>query len=72
MDSTMNTDTVRNDFEKCIVDMKNNNENINEKMKEIAGDSKEMLEILKTLAAIVECENNIKNKNPETDHPPRN
>ena len=61
MNSTINTDTIRNDFEKFIVDMKNKNENINEKMKELAGDNNEILEILKTINNIVDCKNNMKN-----------
>lgn len=72
MDSTINTDTLRNDFENFIVDMKNKSENINEKMKELAGDNKEILEILKTINNIVDCKNNMDNTNPETYHPPRN
>ena len=61
MNSTINTDTIRNDFEKFIVDMKNKNENINEKMKELAGDNNEILEILKTINNTVDCKNNMKN-----------
>ena len=72
MDSTINTDTLRNDFEKFIVDMKNKSENIDEKMKELAGDNKEILEILKVINNIVDCKNNMDNTNPETHHPPRN
>ena len=72
MNSTINTDTIRNDFEKFIVDMKNKNENINEKMKELAGDNKEILEILKTINNIVDCKNNMDNTNSEIHHPPKN
>jgi methyl-accepting chemotaxis protein len=40
--------------------MKNSNENMDDKMKEIAGDSEEILQILKTINNIVDCKNKIK------------
>jgi len=63
MDSMPNTDTIVNDYEQFIIDMKNSNENINDKMKEIAGDSEEILQILKTINNIVDCKNKQKNTN---------
>lgn len=70
MDSMPNTDTIVNDYEQFIVDMKNSNENMDEKMKEVAGDSDDILQILKTINNIVECKNMRENTNPETYHPP--
>ena len=63
MDSIPNTDTIVNDYEQFIIDMKNSNENIDDKMKEIAGDSEEILQILKTINNIVDCKNKQKNIN---------
>ena len=63
MDSMPNTDTIVNDYEQFIVDVKNCNENIDEKMKEVAGDSEEILQILKTINNIVDCKNKQKNTN---------
>lgn len=63
MDSMPNTDTIVNDYEQFIVDMKNSNENMDEKMKEVAGDSDDILQILKTINNIVDCKNNQKNTN---------
>ena len=63
MDSTPNTDTIVNDYEQFIVDMKNSNENMDEKINEVAGASKEMLQILKTINNIVECKNMRENTN---------
>ena len=70
MNSTPNTDTIINDYEKFIIDMKKSNENIDEKINEVAGASEEMLQILKTINNIVECKNMRENTNPETYHPP--
>jgi hypothetical protein len=63
MDSVPNTDMIVNDYEQFIVDMKNSNENMDEKMKEVAGDSEEILQILKTINNIVDCKNKQKNTN---------
>ena len=63
MDSMPNTDTIVNDYEQFIIDMKNSNENIDEKMKEVAEDSDEILQILKTINNIVDCKNKQKNTN---------
>jgi len=63
MDSMPNTDTIVNDYEQFITDMKNSNENMDEKMKEVAGDSDEILQILKTINNIVDCKNKQKNTN---------
>ena len=63
MDSMPNTDTIINDYEQFIIDMKNSNENIDDKMKEIAGDSEDILQILKTINNIVECKNMRENTN---------
>lgn len=63
MDSITNTDSLCNDFEKFIVDMKNSNENMDDKMKEVAGDSEKILQILKTINNIVDCKNKIVNTN---------
>ena len=43
---------------------------MDEKINEVAGASKEMLQILKTINNIVECKNMRENTNPETYHPP--
>ena len=70
MDSTPNIDTIVNDYEQFIIDMKNSNENMDEKINEVAGASEEMLQILKTINNIVKCKNMRENTNPETYHPP--
>ena len=43
--------------------MKNSNENMDDKMKEVAGDSEKILQILKTINNIVDCKNKIVNTN---------
>jgi len=64
MDSITNTNSHRNNFEKFIIDMKETNENnIDDIIKEVTGDSKEMLQILKIINSIVDCKNMMENTN---------
>ena len=67
MDTTTNIETFSNDCDKFINDIKNSGENVDEKIKLVAGDSNEIFDIL----IIINNINEIKKKitNSETHEP---
>jgi len=62
--NTTNTETFNNDCEKFINDMINSGENVDEKIKQVAGKSDEIFDILNTMNQIAEIKKKI--TNPET------
>ena len=61
---TTNTYTFNNDCEKFINDMINSGENVDEKIKHVAGESDEIFDLLNTMNQIAEIKKKI--TNPET------
>lgn len=63
MDTTnsTNTTTFRNDCEKFINDIRNSCENVDEKIKQVAGESDEIFDILNTMNQIAEIKKKITN-----------
>ena len=59
--NTTTTDTFSNDCEKFINDIRNSCENVDEKIKQVAGESDEIFDILNTMNQIAEIKKKITN-----------
>ena len=64
---TTNITTFNNDCEKFINDIRNSGENVDEKIKQVAGESNEIFDILNIINNIAEIKKKI--TNPETHEP---
>ena len=58
---TTNTETFRNDFENFINDIRKSCKNVDEKIKQVAGESDEIFDILNTMNQIAEIKKKITN-----------
>ena len=64
----MNTSDLRTNLETCLLDARNNNEDIPQLISTISGNSEDMKQILETINSILECKSMINKQKNTVDN----
>jgi hypothetical protein len=64
----MNTSDLRTNLETCLLDARNNNEDIPQLISTISGNSEEMKQILETINLILKCKSMINKQKNTVDN----